>query len=132
MHFQSITCLKAGDCLYLKMKFSLTVLSRVPSMLLLNMLKTVFLCDYMFSPGITYDNKIIYQSVELASTKLYIDFALKIPSWALIRWTILREAFLISITVPWALSFLLKWYMKYFNIMHIPGIIKFIIIKQGI
>lgn len=45
-------------------------------MLLLNMLKAMFSCDYMFLPGIIYDDSLNYllESVELASTKLYIDF----------------------------------------------------------
>lgn len=76
MHFFSITYLKVGDCLYLKIKSSLAILSRVPSRLLLNMLKAMFSCDYMFSPGIIYDDSLNYlpESVELVSTKLYIDF----------------------------------------------------------
>lgn len=50
--FQSITYLKAGDWLYLKIKSLLTILSRVPSMLLLNTLTAAIFCDYRFSRGI--------------------------------------------------------------------------------
>lgn len=71
--------------------------------------------------------------MELASTKLYIDFALKFISWALIRWTIPRKVFLISITVAWTLSFSIKMVHEIFQHYEYSRRIKFIVItKLGI
>lgn len=73
--------------------------------------------------------------MELASTNLHTNFALKIISWALVGWTILSKGFsnFYHFYLGPEQNFLLKWYMKYFNIIHIPRIIKFMVItKLGI
>lgn len=62
-------------------------------MRLLNMVKAMFFCDSMFSPGIMMIK--LSATIRGASSHyiIYVDFALKIISWALIRWTILSKGF---------------------------------------